>query len=64
MVRTVTGSVADMIAPKCIRSSTLKYGGDGMKDVKKYSAAVTEATDTRVPNIAKTKIAPLKIYKR
>ena len=53
-----------MIAPKCIRSSTLKYGGDGMKDVKKYNAAVTEATDTRVPNIAKTKIAPLKIYKR
>ena len=48
-----------MIAPKYIRSSTLKYGGDGMKDVKKYSTAVTEATEIRVPIIANTRIAPL-----
>ena len=56
----VTGSVADIIAPKYIISSNLKDGGAGMKDVKKYRAAVTLITDTSVPKMAYTRIAPLK----
>ena len=60
MVRIVTGSVADIIAPKYIKSNTLKYGGDGIKEVKKYNAPVTLATDISVPNMANTRIAPLK----
>ena len=57
---TVTGSVAEIIAPKYIKSRSLKYGGVGMKDVKKYNAPVTVATVMRVPKIANTRIVPLK----
>ena len=53
-----------MIAPKYIRSSTLKYGGEGIKDVKKYKTPVTEATEIRVPIIANVKIAPLQKMKK
>ena len=60
IVSTVTGSVADIIAPKYIISSNLNDGGAGINDVKKYSAAVTLITDTSVPIMANTRIAPLK----